>query len=232
MSTKSKNKEPMIACPSCGAQNRIASPFCKDCGDRIYKHGAYPTLDNTSKEPSSAAKAFRSAVNSLLFLALVAVLALAFWPYAATTIPAGQDPNKQVERYLAVVEEAIDQGKELPVTRISEPNVNAFVGQNNEEQKRKLLGIRLNTPRLELIANEPLGPFNLSTRLLMEPPEGGGAPVPVNFWVGHLPLPPFWAKPWTRSLAARFDLELAPELWEHLRIEKVDYDSVFLKVHP
>src|SRR5690606_8818542 len=102
--SRKKSNEPMIACPSCGAENRIASPFCKDCGDRIYKHGASPSPDNTHKEPGRGAKAFRSAVNSLLFLAVVAVIGLAFWPYASLSVPQSEDPGNLVKNYLKIVE--------------------------------------------------------------------------------------------------------------------------------
>lgn len=229
---KIKNKEPMIACPSCGEQNRIASPFCKSCGDRIYKHGASPTPESTHKEPSSAKKALRSAVNSLLFVACMAVIGLAFWPYNSQRVPTGVDPVQQVKRYLAEVDSALEKGSMLPVASISERNLNAFLGQKNVESESKLLGVILSAPGLELIANEPVGPFHLSTRIVMKPREGSRKPVVTDFWVGHLPLPAFWAKPWTRSMSDRLKLGLDAALWDHLSIEGVQSKSVAVSFQP
>lgn len=227
-----KNTEPMIACPSCGVLNRIASPFCKDCGDRIYKGGAAPSPENTGREISPGKKAFRSAVNSLLFVVIVAAVGLAFWPYASVSVPVARDPGKQVTHYLALVNQAVENKQELPVGRFSQNNLNAFIGQNNRPDDSFLLGVVLSSPNLELIANEPIGPFNLSTRLAMKPGESAGHLEVSDFWLGHLPLPGFWAKPWTRSLSKRFELELDPALWDHLEIQKVESASVFVKFKP
>lgn len=218
----------MIACPSCGTPNRIASPFCQSCGDRIYKNGASPSPENTKQEPSSGSRAFRSALNSLLFVAVVAVVGLAFWPYAAVKVPVSSDPGNQVEKYLVVVTDALDTQKTLPQARISERNLNAYLGMNNSPEERKLLGVVLSSSTLQLLANEPLGPFNVSTRLVMKPQEGHNQPVVTDFWVGHLPLPAFWAKPWTRSLSNRFDLDVEPELWDHIEIDKIQNNAVYL----
>lgn len=226
-------KEPMIACPSCGVLNRIASPFCKDCGDRIYKGGAAPTPENTGRELSPAKRAFRSALNSLLFVLVVAAFGLAFWPYAAVKVPTGRDPGQQVARYVEGVNRALENHQEnLPPARFSQNNTNAFIGRNNRPDDRLLAGVIFSGSDLELIVNEPLGPLNLSTRLLMKPAAGGGAPVVTDFWIGHLPLPAFWAKPWTRSLARRLDLGLDPVLWDHLQIQRVAGNMVHLQYLP
>ncbi len=230
--SRKKNTEPMIPCPSCGVLNRIASPFCKDCGDRIYKNGASPTPENSAKEPAKGAKAFRNSINSLLFLAIVSVVGLAFWPYASLTVPIASDPGKQVERYLQIVENTIGSETELPVSKISQRNLNAFIGQNNEPDNNKLLGVVISGSEMELIANEPIGPFNLSTRVVVDPQAGDAENMVSIFWVGHLPLPGFWATPWTRSLADRFDLDLEPELWNHLKISGVSGGIVSVTYTP
>ncbi|MDF3130351.1 hypothetical protein P0Y35_14180 [Kiritimatiellaeota bacterium B1221] len=230
--SRKKNTEPMIPCPSCGVLNRIASPFCKDCGDRIYKNGAAPTPEYSADEPAKGAKAFRNAINSLLFLAIVSVIGLAFWPYASLTVPVASDPGRQVERYLKIVENTLGSETELPVSKISQRNLNAFLGQNNDPDTHKLLGAVVSGSEIELIANEPMGPFNLSTRVVIDPqPAEGANPVSI-FWIGHLPLPGFWAVPWTRSMADRFDLDLEPEFWNHLEITEVNSGIVSVTYTP
>lgn len=227
-----KQKEPMIPCPSCGVLNRIASPFCKDCGDRIYKNGAAPTPEITGREISPGKKAIRSAINSLLFVVIVAAFGLAFWPYARLSVPSARDPGQQVERYLALLTEAVGNDQKLPVARFSQNNLNAFLGKNNRPDDSKLLGVVLSSPQLELIANEPLGPFNLSTRLVLKPGSRPERMVVSDLWVGHLPLPGFWAKPWTRSLAKRFDLGVDASVWDALISAKVEADSLYVVPQP
>lgn len=227
-----KYQEPTIACPSCGVANRISSPFCKECGDRIYKDGAAPIVP---ENPRRVAKrhAFRSFVNSVIFLALVAVLGLVFWPYSAMDVPRASDSTQQVARYLEEVDRRRDAGLPVPRALISQRNLNAFLGQNSDPDAHKLLGVLLSEDRILLVANEPVGPFHLSTRLVLRPAEGTGGPfLPADLWVGHLPLPTSLVTPWTQQLADRFGLELDPELWEMFRISGVGRNGVVVDVLP
>lgn len=227
--SKSKNQL-NIACPSCGVENSIASPFCKECGDRMYKEGASPgQLEN----PRKVAKrhAFRSFVNAIVFLTLVAVIGLALWPYPAVDVPVANDRSRQVERFLEEVRKRRASGTEVPTAVISQRNLNAFLGQNSDSDARKLLGTLLSESRILLIANEPVGPFNISTRLVLAPVEEEQGPfVPENFLVGHLPLPVAVVPEWTKQLADRFDLNLDPEVWEEMRIEQVTQNGVVLEI--
>ena len=198
----------------------------------MYMNGAAPTPESRGKEPGKGAKAFRNALNSLIFLAIVAVIGLAFWPYASLSVPVAKDPGQQVKRYLKIVEETIGTDTQLPIYKISQANLNAFLGQNNQEDINKLLGAVVSAPEIELIANEPLGPFNLSTRVVLAPQSGNAENIVSTFWVGHLPLPGFWAAPWTRSMSNRFDLDLKPEFWDHLKISRVEGMSVVVTYAP
>lgn len=228
MSPRSK-KEVMITCPNCGAENRIASPFCKTCGGRIYKDGAVPP-PATSKKNTGAGLAIRNAFKSLLFICIVAVFGLAFWPYSALSVPQGSDESKQVERYLEIAEKALDDGTPIQEARISERNLNAYLGQNSDPDSSLLLGGILNSPRVLVIANEPVGPFHLSTRVVLDPAEDGSGYDVTDLWVGHLPLPALWAKPWTISLAKRFGLGADKRLWDHLRIRRVESSHVYVEL--
>lgn len=228
MSPRSK-KEVMVTCPSCGAENRIASAFCKACGGRIYQGGAVPP-PATSRKKSGAGLAIRNAFKSLLFICIVAVIGLAFWPYSALSVPQGTDDSKQMERYLAIAEKALDDGTPIQEARFTERNLNAYLGQNSDPDASLLLGAILNSPRLLVIANEPLGPFHLSTRVVLDPVEGGSGYEVTDLWVGHLPLPTIWAKPWTISLAKRFELKADQRLWDHLRIQRVESPYVYLEL--
>lgn len=228
-----RSKEPMIACPSCGVANRIASPFCKDCGTRIYQGGAAPTPETTSsKRQNSAGGAFKSGVNALLFLAIVAIFGLAFWPYATLSVPVSEDTSNMFGRYLGLVEAAIESEESLPLARIPRRNLNAYLGKNNQPDQNKLVGAVYSSPDLELIANEPMGPFNLSTRIVMKPSEEASELIVSDFWLGHLPLPAFWAKPWSQSLAGRFDLDVNERVWDHLTLMKLEGAQLYIEFQP
>jgi hypothetical protein len=231
--SRKKTKEPMIACPSCGLQNRIASPFCKECGGRIYQGGAAPSPETTtSKKKNSVGGAFKSGINALLFLAVVSVFGLALWPYASLSVPVSEDSSKSFERYLGLVEDAIENEQSLAVARIPQRNLNAYLGMNNQQDENKILGVVYGSTDLELIANEPLGPFNLSTRMVLKPSDDASFLRVSDFWVGHLPLPAFWVKPWSQSLADRFDLELRKTLWDHLTLLKLERSQLFIEFQP
>lgn len=230
MSPRSK-KEAMVTCPKCGAENRIASAFCKACGGRLYEGGMAPPPASARKN-TGAGGALRNAFKSLLFICIVAAVGLAFWPYSALTVPVATDDSNQVERYLAIAEEALDKETAISEARISERNLNAYLGQNADPDSNRLLGAVINAPRIIVIANEPLGPFNLSTRVMLEPAgEGAGYEV-RDLWVGHLPLPTWWAKPWTISLAKRFELEADKRLWDHLRVRRAESSHVYVELEP
>jgi hypothetical protein len=196
----------------------------------MYKDGAAPVqIEN----PRKVAKrhAFRSFLSSLVFLALVAVIGLSLWPYSTVDIPGGEDPSRQVERYLEEVRRRMEAGADVPTALISQRNLNAFLGQNADPENSKLIGALLSESRILFLANEPLGPFQLSTRLVLKPVEGTTTPfVPENLWVGHLPLPTAWATPWTQQLADRFDLDLENALWDRLRIDGVQRNGVVVNV--
>ncbi|MEX2608146.1 MAG: zinc ribbon domain-containing protein [Kiritimatiellia bacterium] len=228
MSPRSK-KEVMVSCPGCGAENRIASAFCKACGGRIYKDGAVPP-PATSKKNTGAGLAIRNAFKSLLFICIVAAVGLAFWPYSALSVPQGTDDSKQVERYLAIAEDALDKETPIAEARFSERNLNAYLGRNSDPDASLLLGAILNSPRVLVIANEPVGPFHLSTRVVLDPAEDGAGYEVTDLWVGHLPLPTLWAKPWTISLAKRFELKVDPRMWDHLRILRVESSHVTVEL--
>jgi len=225
-----RTKEPMIACPSCGVANRIASPFCKDCGERIYRGGAAPTPETTSsKRQSRMVGALKSCVNALLFLSVVAILGLAFWPYASLSVPMSEDTSNMFGRYLGFVEAAIESEETLPLARIPQRNLNAYLGKNNQPSRNRLLGAVYSSTNLELIANEPTGPFNLSTRIVMKPSGVDSELLVSDFRVGHLPLPAFWARPWSQSLARRFDLDVSERLWDHLTLIKVEGAQLYIE---
>lgn len=228
MSPRSK-KEVMISCPSCGAENRIASAFCKTCGGRIYIDGAVPP-PATSRKKSGAGLAIRNAFKSLIFICIVAAVGLAFWPYSALSVPQGTDDSKQMERYLEIAEKALDDGTPIQEARFTERNLNAYLGQNSDPDSSRLLGAILNSPRVLVVANEPVGPFHLSTRVVLDPAADGSGYEVTDLWVGHLPLPTFWAKPWTISLAKRFDLEVDRRMWDHLRIRRVESSHVYVEM--
>ncbi|WFB37115.1 hypothetical protein P3T73_04995 [Kiritimatiellota bacterium B12222] len=227
--SKKKPTEPMIACPSCGVPNRIALPFCKECGSRIYQGGKSPNQENTGKEVTPGGRAFRSAINSLLFVVVIAAVALAFWPYAKKSVPVGRDPGRQMEQYLLLADKAFSDGTTLPEARFSERNINAYIGQNNDENAGKLMGVILSAPNAQFIANEPVGPFNLSTRVMLKPKGEEGSLEVTDFWIGHLPLPTMLVKAWTYSLSERFDLNLDQELWNQLTLEQVKDSQLYVQ---
>jgi hypothetical protein len=222
-------KEMMVTCPSCGADNRIASAFCKACGGRIYQDGRVPP-PASSKKNTGAGLAIRNALKSLVFICIVAVVGLAFWPYSAQNIPAVTDNSNQVERYLAIAVDALEKGTSIQVARISQRNLNAFLGRNGDPENNKLLRAIINTPRILVIANEPVGPIHLSTRIVLDEVEDGTGYEVADLWVGHMPMPSFWAKPWTISLARRFELDLDNRLWDHLRVSRTDSSNVYVKL--
>jgi len=217
---------PNISCANCGAVNPISTPFCKECGDRLFKDGAAPTAQ---EHPKKVAKrhAFRSFLSSLLFLILVSIFGLVLWPYAAVDVPVSSDQSRLVQRYVDEVERQRDSGGRMASILIPQRSLNAFLGQHGDSEAGKLLGTLVSESRILLIANEPLGPFNLSTRLVLKPEEGTTTPfVPTKFWVGHLPLPTAISKPWTQQLADRFELELDSELWDEVKVKTVSRDGI------
>lgn len=229
--SKKKYTEPMIACPSCGVDNRISSPFCKHCGSRIYVDGKAPNAKTTStQERSSASRALRSSVNALLFIVLVAIFGLALWPYSSLRVPLASDPGNMVERYLMAAENALENENPLPLARFPESNINAYLGKNNLPDENKLLGTLFSGRELDLIANEPLGPFNVSTRIVLSPSEKTNQLEVSDFWIGHLPLPAFWAKPWSQSVSRRFKLNTDYELWDHLDVMGIEEENLYIKL--
>lgn len=211
-------KDAVILCPECGTENKVSSPFCTACKARLYKNGAPIVKENPKK--AAARKAIRSFILTWIFLTIAVIVGLVIWPHAAIDIPAQADPSNQVERYLTEVRRRREAKIPMPRTAFSQKNLNAYFGKNNNPDINIYSGILLSESRVLLITNEPLGPFELSTRLILEPTEEEErTPFTVSkLWVGHLPLPIRYTKSWTIPLAKRFGLNLDEELWEEMTV--------------
>ena len=216
----SPRKALIVECPNCGAENKISSPFCTECKARLFEDGNAPITKENPKK-----KAFRRALRTFIitwvFLSLAVPGGLIIWPHAAIDVPIQQDPSLQVERYLEEVTKRRRERVPIPRTVFFERNLNFFLGQNNDPEVNRYSGIVLSETAILLVTNEPMGPFEISTRLILEPEdveEGTGPFVPTKLWVEHFPVSTRYAKTWTQWLAVRFGLNLDKRLWDEIRI--------------
>ena len=207
----------VIICPSCGVENKASSPFCFACKARLYdESGPYK-----QKNPKAAAarKAIRTFVITWISLTILIVVGLVLWPYAAIDIPVQVDPSNQVERYLKELNRRRDQKLPIPRTAFSQKNLNAYFAKFNDPEKETSSGVLLTEGRVLFITNEPFGPFEVSTRLILEPKKDTKTPFFVSkLRVGHLPIPVAFAPSWSQSLAERFGYDLDDTLWDELTI--------------
>jgi hypothetical protein len=217
-----RKEEPTVSCPSCGEENKIFVAFCKQCGARLYKDGAGP---NVAENEAHAArrKAVRSFISTVEFLVLAGLCVLIFWPLPSEDIPVTGIHSTQVEQYLSQIRSLRGTGQEIPEISLPQRYLNAFLGQNAEPDQGKLLGAELSEDRILVMSREPLlGPLSLSSRLELSSGGDASSPVmPVNFYVGQLPLPLALVPLWTQRISGAFDLQVEPELLEELRIRSV-----------
>jgi hypothetical protein len=214
-------KEPMHACPSCGTLNRLASPFCKQCGDRMYKGGGEPPRLADEKKVGAGA-ALRNALRALLLVSVLAAVGLVFWPAEPSRIPKGRDPSRQLARFAEAATQAVEKGYAIPSAVFLESQVNAFLTAGLPADSSREIGVAFSGSGILLVSREPLGPLALQSRLLLEPDADSGYFLPAHFWLGHLPLPPRWSGWWLQGLQQRFAIPLDPAIFRALRVDRVD----------
>jgi hypothetical protein len=150
---------------------------------------------------------------------LATALGLALWPLSTADIPVNSSGSLQVETYLDQVERLKASGRELPELHLSQMHLNAFLGQNADVDQLKLLGAVVTQDQILVMANEPLGPLKLSSRLILKPADGSNQEmVPSQLFVGQLPLPLALVRPWTERIISVFGLGVDPVLLDDLRI--------------
>lgn len=181
----------------------------------------------------------RALINAGIALAVLCVagtVALALWPFAA---PGGvvYGNAAPVEAYVARVDAALAAKRPVPSVVLTESDLNAFLMRNrlkdeSEDGGGDVLRTRISAGRVLLIANEKAGPLHISTRLVLLAEDQAEPPAVDSFWLGHLPLPAFMAKPWTVSLARRFSLGLDRRMWNDVRIQRADRYRVVLGEAP
>lgn len=215
---------PTVTCPSCGAENLISTAFCKECSGRIYKDGFASTSQTKTKR-----RTIRSFFNALIFLALAAGIGLALWSHPASDIPDAFGSGQGVERILEAVKSNLDGAQALPEITFSQQNLNAFLGQNANSGERKVLGAQLVDNRILVMANEPLGPLNLSSRLELLPQGGSGSPLrPTKLYIGRLPLPLVLVPFWSERVSAVFGLPWDQELYDTLEIKRAYFGGMVI----
>jgi hypothetical protein len=215
---------PVVSCPSCGADNRLGTPFCTKCGDRIYRGRSAPP--KVKKEVRGGVKkAVRNAVVALAAVFVFATLSLMFWPFPSLVQARVDASGSTVPAYLDQVGRALEEGIPPPAITIREGQWNAFARDAHPGEDRKM-NVYMTSRKLVLVADEKTGPFQISTRLVMEEDGKSGEVDVRSLWVGHLPLPRFLATPWTRALARRFRLNLDSRLWDALVILHIESNAV------
>ncbi|GEM_PF-1246337 len=222
----SKREEVWVACPSCGHTNHPGSPFCSRCGARMF--------DSTSEPPKVVVRtrggiktAVRNAVLAFVTVLIVTSVSLVFWPFPQVRTPQVSRSGDSVRTYVSTVSRAVEQGQSIPSFTIREGDWNRFVKESHPEQTRKL-SVFMMQDKLVLVAEEQTGPFRIGTRMVLVTPEEGSGLEVEQLWVGHLPLPRFLAGGWSKSLANRYELGLAPEIWDVLRFQGVENGRVLL----
>jgi hypothetical protein len=176
------------------------------------------------KDPKKTARrrALRSFFITLILLIVGVPIGLICWPHAAIDVPIQTDPSAQVERFLEEVARRRGTGVPVPRTVFSQRNLNAFLGEHSDPGSMVYSGILVSETSILLVINEPFGPIELSTRLILEPPEEETGPfTATNLWIGHFPVSPRLAKAWTQAMAERLELGLHRDLWNEITLAGV-----------
>lgn len=188
-----------IKCPRCGNINTFGRVFCSKCGVRLdLSRVNNRVLAKSIERPhSSALRLFRF----LLFVALLAVVALLLWPSGLVGAPGALRDARSMERKIAAVVRAQQAGLYV-FEIISEREANAYLAEilkRNEGISRSegmKLGIEAITmgfqpDGLTVVILAAWGPLRISYEVTGMPvidEEGFKLDVISARW-GHLPLP-------------------------------------------
>ncbi len=107
----------MINCPKCGAENMLTSIFCHSCGEKL-------DLDQLAPEKQIEREAVRErrkkylakAVKSIVSLAILGVLALAFIPVSVTEKELTSDEQRQIGRTWQVIKNMGNRSLEISLS--------------------------------------------------------------------------------------------------------------------
>lgn len=227
--TPHPRSEPKVACPSCGADNRLGTPFCSSCGERMYKNnGELPKVK--IRTTGGAKRAVRNAGFALLIILGFGAVALLLWPYPLPRPYGSASGGARVASYAKTAARALKGNETVPEGLFHERELNAFLAGTSEEGEGPVLRVWVGRDQVILYASEPTGPLRISTRLVMEADKKNGPLRPESLWVGHLPLPSSWAEMWSVSLARRFSLGLDRELWRKLELLRAGGARVLIGV--
>jgi hypothetical protein len=212
-------------CPACGADNRLGAVICGQCGRRILLGVTEPPriLVRAIGGPRAA---IRNLLISMLVVGVVCSLLLIFWPCA----PVGSDGLKGRDAELVTLLEhyqrEIDANAPLTPIIVNERVFNRYVGERLDPNRR--LSVDIDAGRMVMIANEPIGPLTLSTRVVLGWDEKTREVAVTGAWIGHFPVPPSRGPGMIRRLSRRFGLDFPESLWDQMRVRRLDSERITL----
>jgi hypothetical protein len=188
-----------VTCGKCGAENRLGTLFCRQCGSRLDLSNLNASSMNA--KPSGGGR-FSRYVRIAIFLLLLASLGLLCWPVA----PAGDAPAPDGAATLAnkvrALRGAMQRGNEV-VEEITEAEINAQLrarlikpeaSADDEKFKLVLRSVRLDVhpEGTQVWLGNSLGPLRITyvtTTQATRGADGRHAFSAGRVSIGHLPMP-------------------------------------------
>lgn len=210
---------PQVMCPECGASNDLGRPFCKQCGTRLFE-GSGPAKVKKPKKVGTPRNAVLSMVISLVVLWVLISGALVLWPFPLIGAEGSPAQGQEMARILTSMNRSVREGRYLPAQAISEGQFNAYaVAQAGPGQEMRA---NVEPGRIEVVAAESFFGLTITNRAVFERPSLEDPFTLVSLWWGHLPLPKGMAGFISRTVAARFDLEVESALLDEAVIENAE----------
>lgn len=102
----------LIKCQSCGHENQLGSIFCRGCGGKLEVEQLRPKVVDTKAATSGVGGIIRKAIGLIVFLGLVFVILMLFYPddlsnYAALS---GDNAVKAVKEKFESIQKKAEQG--------------------------------------------------------------------------------------------------------------------------